>query len=90
MKPMSTQTLQRPETQTGSGSPTYAHLVGPKDGKDGATRVMEARFSGTPVTALCGHVWIPGRDPKKFPVCPPCKELFDTNTDPDTGDWRIS
>jgi hypothetical protein len=30
---------------------------------------------GTPVIALCGKVWIPGRDPKNFPVCPKCKEI---------------
>jgi hypothetical protein len=29
------------------------------------------------VIALCGKVWVPGRDPKKFPVCPVCKEIYD-------------
>ena len=22
------------------------------------------------------EVWIPGRDPNRFPVCPTCKEIF--------------
>jgi hypothetical protein len=30
-----------------------------------------------PVTALCGKVWVPGRDPQKFPVCPTCKEIYE-------------
>jgi len=30
------------------------------------------------VIALCGKVWTPGRDPKKFPVCPECKEVYDS------------
>ena len=33
--------------------------------------------TGTPVVALCGKVWVPSRDPKKYPVCPECKRLFD-------------
>jgi hypothetical protein len=40
-------------------------------------KIMESAVTGSPVIALCGKVWIPGRDPKKFPVCPLCKEIFD-------------
>jgi hypothetical protein len=29
------------------------------------------------VIALCGKVWVPGRDPEKFPVCPECKAIYD-------------
>jgi len=32
---------------------------------------------GTPVVALCGKTWVPGRDPDKFPVCPTCKEIYE-------------
>jgi len=32
---------------------------------------------GTPVEALCGKKWIPGRDPNKFPVCPDCKRIYE-------------
>lgn len=39
---------------------------------------MEAMVNGTPVIALCGKVWIPSRDPKKYPVCPSCKEIWET------------
>jgi len=27
---------------------------------------MEAMVNGTPVRALCGKVWVPSRDPKRF------------------------
>lgn len=40
-------------------------------------KVLESAVSGTPVVALCGKVWVPGRDPEKFPVCPVCKEIYD-------------
>ena len=33
---------------------------------------------GTPVVALCGKVWVPSRAPEKFPVCPECKEIWET------------
>jgi hypothetical protein len=23
-------------------------------------------------------VWVPSRDPKKFPVCPECKEIYES------------
>ncbi len=40
-------------------------------------KILESALSGEPVVALCGKVWVPGRDPKKFPVCPQCKEIYD-------------
>lgn len=49
-------------------------------------KIMESAMSGEPVTALCGKVWIPGRDPKKFPVCPTCKEIYDGLRSPQDGD----
>jgi hypothetical protein len=39
-------------------------------------KIMESALTGEPVIALCGKVWTPGRDPKKFPVCPECKEIY--------------
>ena len=33
---------------------------------------------GTPVIALCGKVWVPSRAPEKFPVCPECKEIWES------------
>ena len=58
----------------------FAHYV-QKD------KILESAFSGTPVIALCGKVWVPGRDPQKFPVCPICKEIFDgLRPRPEDGD----
>lgn len=39
-------------------------------------KILESAMSGEPVIALCGKVWVPGRDPKRFPVCPACKEIY--------------
>ena len=40
--------------------------------------IMESAPTGKPVRALCGKLWVPGRDPEKFPVCPTCKEIYET------------
>lgn len=37
--------------------------------------VVEGIVNGTPVRALCGKVWVPRHDPKRYPLCPTCKEL---------------
>lgn len=49
----------------------FAHYV-QKD------KIMESALTGEPVIALCGKVWVPGRNPQKFPVCPDCKEVYDS------------
>jgi len=41
-------------------------------------KILESALSGKPVIALCGKVWTPGRDPQKFPVCPTCKEIYES------------
>lgn len=28
-----------------------------------------------PVTALCGHTWVPTKNPENYPVCPKCKKI---------------
>ncbi|WP_460766883.1 DUF3039 domain-containing protein [Mariniluteicoccus flavus] len=48
----------------------FSHYV-PKD------KLTEAMVMGTPVIALCGKVWIPSRNPDRFPVCPMCKEVWE-------------
>jgi hypothetical protein len=40
-------------------------------------KIVESAVLGTPVIALCGKTWVPGRDPQKFPVCPTCKEIYE-------------
>ncbi|MCC6495705.1 MAG: DUF3039 domain-containing protein [Propionibacteriaceae bacterium] len=39
-------------------------------------KLTEAMVMGTPVIALCGKVWVPSRNPDRFPVCPECKEIW--------------
>jgi Protein of unknown function (DUF3039) len=51
-------------------------------------KITEAMVTGTPVVALCGKVWVPSRDPKKYPVCPECKRLYDLGPDGRMNEWR--
>ncbi|WP_139721893.1 DUF3039 domain-containing protein [Serinicoccus chungangensis] len=48
-------------------------------------KIMESALSGDPVIALCGKVWVPGRDPQRFPVCPQCKEIYEGLREPQDG-----
>jgi hypothetical protein len=50
----------------------FAHYVWPK------AKLVEAMIEGTPVQALCGKVWVPSRDPQRFPICPTCKEIAES------------
>jgi hypothetical protein len=49
----------------------FSHYT-PKD------KLTEAMVLGTPVVALCGKVWVPSRDPQKYPVCPACKQIWES------------
>ena len=40
--------------------------------------VTEALIMGYPIMALCGKIWVPSRDPKKVPLCPTCKEVYES------------
>lgn len=61
----------RTETRTEEGDhDLFAHYVR----KD---KIVESAVTGAPVVALCGKVWVPNRDPSKFPVCPDCKRIYD-------------
>ena len=45
---------------------------------DPKAKLTEAQVMGTPVIALCGKVWVPTRNPERFPVCPMCKEIWES------------
>ena len=49
-------------------------------------KILESALSGEPVTALCGKIWVPGRDPNRFPVCPMCKEIYQGLRPPEDGE----
>jgi len=48
----------------------FSHYV-PKD------KLMAAMVDGVPVKALCGKMWVPTRDPDRFPICPNCKDIYE-------------
>jgi len=68
-----------PETEhvPRTGEPTVAHIVKTEPGENAAAKVLEARIYGTPLEALCGHVWVPSRDPKQLPLCEACKSIYE-------------
>jgi hypothetical protein len=49
----------------------YSHYVN-------KNKIVESAVMGNAVEALCGKVWIPSRDPQKFPVCPTCQEIYES------------
>ena len=70
---------ERPDTRLDEGDhERFAHYV-KKD------KIVESAVTGTPVIALCGKVWVPGRDPQKFPVCPDCQRILDALWPSDDG-----
>jgi hypothetical protein len=38
--------------------------------------VLEARIEGRQIEALCGYRWVPQRDPKAYPICERCLEVY--------------
>ncbi len=62
-------TKVRPNETDSEERDRMAHIVYP------ASAVTEAIVTGSPCTALCGKTWVPNRDPKKYPLCPTCKEI---------------
>ena len=39
--------------------------------------ILKSAVTGKPVVALCGKVWVPGRDPDRYQVCPTCREIYE-------------
>ena len=62
-----TETRHKPSTGDGDHD-RFAHYVL-------KAHSMQAYVEGTPIRALCGKVWIPSRDPSRYPVCPTCAEI---------------
>ena len=67
----------RLDETTQTGEPISAHIVKVEPGESAQAKVMEARIYGSPLEALCGHVWVPSRDPKKLPMCEDCKSIYE-------------
>ena len=47
--------------------------------------ITKSAVTGMPITALCGKVWVPGRNPDSFPVCPTCNEIYQRKKGEETG-----
>jgi len=71
-----TSTITRTDEDQETDDGPVAHIVRTKPGEDAAAKVLAARVEGTPLEALCGHVWVPSRDPKQLPVCQRCKDIY--------------
>lgn len=67
-------TITNETTETKDGP--VAHIVKVDPGQDATTVILEARVNGTPVEALCGHIWVPARDPRQLPVCQRCQDIY--------------
>ena len=63
------ETVTDPVTDDGDHD-RFAHYVRKAD-------AARATIEGVPVRALCGKVWVPCRDPSKYPVCPECTKIRD-------------
>jgi hypothetical protein len=79
-----TETTERTTTSPGTEEGDHermAHIVlegfKPEEGDfvSAGPSVAEGIINGTPVIALCGKTWVPNRDPKRYPLCPTCKEI---------------
>ncbi len=67
------------ETRTSDNPGESSHIVMVPPSELDATAqayVLRARIEGFPVTALCGHTWIPERDPGPLPVCSRCLAIY--------------
>jgi hypothetical protein len=62
---------------TRTGEPSVAHIVKTDGDESAAAAVLRARIEGTPIEALCGHRWIPSRDPGRLPMCQACREIYE-------------
>ncbi len=74
---MTVDTIPNTEEVLETGEPASAHIVKTDPGENAAAKVLEARIYGTPLEALCGHVWVPSRDPKQLPICEKCKGIYE-------------
>lgn len=78
MSAVEVDTYLEPQLALEFDNPIHTHIIDRGDDKrTAAAIVLEARVMGTPVTALCGHTWVPSRDPQKYPVCPKCMEILE-------------
>jgi len=57
----------------------FSHYVRKED-------IVLATTQGVAVFALCGKKWVARRSPEKYPVCPRCKEVYESMPEPGDDD----
>ncbi|HEX2783844.1 MAG TPA: DUF3039 domain-containing protein [Ilumatobacteraceae bacterium] len=72
-----TETITELDRELETDEPAAAHIVKTEPGESAAAKVLEARIYGIALEALCGHVWVPSRDPKQLPLCEACKSVYE-------------
>lgn len=70
------ETVQELDTDTGDHD-RFTHIILRDRNKGASVKVTEAMVEGVPVRALCGKLWVPSRDPLRFPLCPDCERIRD-------------
>lgn len=76
--------LERDETtviehQTSDEPEQASHIVmvpPHEDDESPQAYVLRARIEGFPITALCGHVFVPHKNPEPLPVCSGCLDIY--------------
>lgn len=63
--------LEQAKVATEGGEPKFAHYAD-------SVSVTEGYVMGKAVMAICGKLFVPSRDPKKFPICPICKQIAES------------
>ena len=63
LETMPAETIPDVDEVAQTDEPIVAHIVKVGPGESATAKVLEARVLGTPLEALCGHVWVPARDP---------------------------
>lgn len=58
------------------GDEPATHIVDQRRDQDVATAYIE----GTELIALCGHRWVPSRDPHELPLCRACVAVLTDGT----------
>jgi hypothetical protein len=63
-------------TEDHQGPASHIVFVPPEVSETATAWVLRARIEGFEVEALCGYRWFPTRDPKQYPVCQRCVDVY--------------
>lgn len=69
-----------------TGKSDVAHIVRRNsDSMSPQAMVLDSRVNGTPLEALCGHIFMANKNPEHLPVCQECKAIYEYRLKPDQG-----